>query len=458
MNYHESILDAVGNTPLVKLHKLTGPDDATVLVKCEYLNPGGAVKDRMAIHIVDKAERAGLLAPGGTIVENTSGNTGLALAIVAAVRGYRCVFTMPDKMSKEKVDALKAFGAEVVVTPTNVPADSPESYYSVAKRIARETPNSFYVNQYHNPDNIEAHYVSTGPELWRQTEGALDAFVAGLGTGGTMSGAGRYFKERKPAVRNVGVDPIGSVYSQYFKTGKLPEPHVYKVEGIGEDMLCRAMDFSVLDEIRQVDDKTSFVTARRLAREEGIFAGGSSGAAVAIACDVARELGRGKVVVALLPDSGKSYVTKFYSDEWMRDNGFLGEEERAGIVRDLVAHRRGKVETARPGERIGAVVDRMKRHGYSQLPVVGGAGEALGMIHEYDVLDALVAGTASLADPIDGLVAPLQGVVSLDTPVGKLKDIFAEDNVAVVQEGPRVSAIVTKIDLIEWLGARGAAR
>lgn len=454
MNYHENILAAIGDTPLVKLHRLVGPDDATVLVKCEYLNPGGSVKDRMAVHIVEKAERAGLLSPGGTIVENTSGNTGLALAIVAAVRGYRCIFTIPDKMSQEKIDALKAFGAEVVVTPTNVPADSPESYYSVAKRIARETPNSFYVNQYHNPDNIEAHYETTGPELWKQTEGRLDAFVAGLGTGGTMSGTGKYLKERKPELRNIGVDPLGSVYYEYFRTGRLPEPHVYKVEGIGEDMLCRAMDFSVVDEVRQVDDRTSFVTARRLAREEGIFAGGSSGAAVAVACEVARELGPGKVVVALLPDSGKSYVSKFYSDEWMRDNGFLGDEERAGTVRDLVAHRRGRVETARPGERIGAVVERMKRFGYSQLPVVGGGSEALGMVHEYDVLNALVAGSASLADPIDALVAPLQGLVSLDTPLARLPDIFAEDHVAVVQEGPRVTAVVTKIDLIEWLGKR----
>ncbi len=458
MNYHENILTAVGDTPLVRLHKLVGPDDATVLVKCEYLNPGGSVKDRMAIHILDKAERAGLLKPGGTIVENTSGNTGLALAIVGAVRGYRCVFTMPDKMSREKIDALKAFGAEVVVTPTNVPADSPESYYSVAKRIARETPNSFYVNQYHSPDNIEAHYLFTAPEIWKQTEGGFDAFVAGIGTGGTMSGAGKYFKEHNPEIRNIAVDPVGSVYYEYFRTGRLPEPRVYQVEGIGEDMLCRAMDFSVVDEIRQVDDRTAFLAARRLAREEGIFAGGSSGAAVAIACDVARELGRGKVVVALLPDSGKSYVTKFYSDEWMRDNGFLGDEERAGLVRDLVAHRRGQVETARPGERIGAVVERMKRHGYSQLPVVGAGGEAVGMIHEYDVLNALVAGTASLADPIDDLVAPLQGLVSLETPIARLKDVFAEDHVAVVQEGPRVTAIVTKIDLIEWLGARAGAR
>jgi cystathionine beta-synthase len=452
VNYHENILDAIGETPLVKLNKLTGPDDATVLVKCEYLNPGGAIKDRMALHIVDKAEKAGVLKPGTTIVENTSGNTGAALAIVAAVRGYRCIFTMPDKMSKEKVDTLKAFGAEVVVTPTNVPAESPDSYYSTAKRIARETPNSFYVNQYHNLDNIEAHYLSTGPEIWKQTEGRLDAFVAGLGTGGTMSGAGKYLKEQKPDVRNVGVDPIGSVYFQYFKNGQLPEPHVYKVEGIGEDMLCKAMDFSVLDDVRQVDDRMSFQWARRLAREEGIFAGGSSGSAVAVACQIARELGRGKIVVAVLPDGGKSYISKFYSDEWMRDNGFLDERDRVGTVREVVAHRRGRVVVAKAEERIGEVVERMKKNGYSQLPVVDGQERAVGMIHEYDVLNALVAGQSRITDHIESLVAPLQGVVQLETPIGALRDIFADDNVAVVKEGEKVTAVVTKIDLIEYLG------
>ncbi len=456
MNYHENILSCVGDTPLVRLNKLVGPDDATVLVKLEYLNPGGAIKDRMAMHIVAKAEKAGLLKPGGTIVENTSGNTGAALAMAAAVKGYRCIFTMPDKMSKEKIDTLKAFGAEVVVTPTNVPAESPESYYETAKRIARETPNSFYVNQYHNPDNIEAHYLSTGPEIWKQTEGKLDYFVAGIGTGGTMSGAGKYLKEQKPSVKNVGVDPIGSVYHSYFHTGKLSEPHVYKVEGIGEDMLCKAMDFSVMDDVRQVDDKTSFVHARRLAREEGIFAGGSSGSAVAVACQLAREVGKGKVIVCVLTDGGKSYISKFYSDEWMRDNGFLDEEERRGVVRDLVAHRRGKVEVARKGEKTAEVVDRMKRFGYSQLPVVDGKGDAVGMLHEYDVLDALVGGKHKLGDSIDPLVAPLQGVVELETPIGKLKDVFAEDNVAVVKEGGKITAIVTKIDLIEWLGKRPA--
>src|SRR5512138_872894 len=297
MAYHETVLSAIGRTPLVRLHKLAGPGHATVLAKLEFLNPGGSIKDRMALHVLEKAERSGLLRPGGTIVENTSGNTGVAVAMLAAVKGYRCVFTMPDKMSKEKQDALKAFGAQVIVTPTNVPADSAESYYSVAKRIAAETPHSFYLNQYHSADNVEAHLRSTGPEIWEQTGGRLDAFVAGLGTGGTMSGCGKFFKQQNPRILNVGVDPVGSVYFSMFKTGKLGQPHIYKVEGIGEDMLCGAMDLSVLDDVRQVTDAQSFAMARRLAREEGIFAGGSSGAAVHVAAALAKELGKGKTIV-----------------------------------------------------------------------------------------------------------------------------------------------------------------
>jgi len=458
MPYHENVLSAIGHTPLVRLNKVVGPDDATVLVKLEYLNPGGSIKDRMALCIIEKAEREGLLKKGSTIVENTSGNTGVGVALAAAVKGYRCIFTMPDKMSKEKQDTLKAFGAQVVVTPTSVPADSPESYYSVAKRIAAETPNSFYLNQYHNRDNVEAHYRLTGPEIWEQTGGRFDAFVAGIGTGGTMSGCGRFFKEKNPKILNVGADPMGSVYYSMFKTGKLSEPRGYKVEGVGEDMMCGAMDLAVMDDVRQFDDRQAFAMARRLAREEGLFAGGSSGAVVHVAAQLARELGKGKVVVVPLPDGGRSYISKFYSDEWMRDNGFPvsngGEGLGASTVRDVLGGRRGEVIAARKTDKVEVVVKKMKDHDISQMPVIDADGRCTGMIHEYDLLNFLIEGKHRLSEVVEPLVQPLQGVVGPDTPVARLRDIFNDDNVAVVKEGDRVTGILTKIDLIEFLGQK----
>jgi cystathionine beta-synthase len=458
MSYHENVLSAIGRTPLVKLQKLTGPEDATVLVKLEYLNPGGSIKDRMALHIIEKAERAGLLRRGGTIVENTSGNTGVAVALAAAVKGYRCIFTMPDKMSKEKQDALKAFGAQVIVTPTNVPAESPESYYSVARRLAAETPNSFYLNQYHNPDNVEAHYQLTAPEIWEQTGGRFDAFVAGVGTGGTMSGCGKYFKEQDPRIQNVGVDPVGSVYHSMFKTGKLGTPHVYKVEGIGEDMMCGAMHLEVLDDVRQVTDAQAFTMARRLTREEGLFAGGSSGAAVHVAVQLARELGRGKTIVVPLPDGGRAYISKLFSDEWMRDNGFpladAGPSVASATVKDVLGERRGAVITARRTDKVEAVVKKLKEHDISQMPVVDDAGRAIGMIHEYDLLNFLIEGKHRLSEVVEPLVQPLQGGVGPETPIARLREIFNDDNVAVVRDGDRVVGILTKIDLIDFLGSR----
>jgi len=457
MQAYDNVLQAIGDTPLVRLNKVASKQGATVYAKLEMLNPGNAVKDRMAVHIIDKAEKAGLLKPGGTIVENTSGNTGFAVAMVGAVRGYRCIFTMPDKMSLEKINALRGMGAEVIVTPTNVPAESPDSYYETAKRLAREIPGAFYLNQYHNPDNIEAHYVSTGPEIWEQTEGEIDALVGGLGTGGTISGSGKFLKEKKPGVKIVGVDPIGSIYTSYFRTGKMSEPHVYKVEGIGEDMLCKAMDFSVLDDIRQVDDKQSFVMARRLAREEGIFAGGSSGAAVHIAVQVAAEMKPGQKLVVILPDSGSRYISKFYSDEWMKVHGFMEGEDRLGAVRDVIAKKQGELIVATPSEKAGEVALKMKRYGISQLPVVDGASKAaVGLLHESDLLEAMLGGKLTTDGPVAPYVHSLQGKVTLDTPVSKLQELFKSNHVAIVMEGERAISVVTPIDLIEHLGAVAA--
>ncbi len=317
MKVFNNILEVIGNTPMVRLNKITDGRNR-FFAKLEFLNPGGSIKDRMAKFIIEEAERDGKIGKG--VVENSSGNTGAALAMIAAVKNFRTVITIPDKMSDEKVNLMKAFGAEVVITPTNVPYDSPESYYSVARRIAKER-GLYYPDQYNNPLNIEAHYLTTGPEIWDQMGGNVDVVVAGIGTGGTISGIGRFLKERDPGVKIVGVDPLGSVFHDYFKYGKVPEPHTYKVEGIGEDYLVKAVDFSVIDDIIQVSDGESFKMTRRLAREEGIFAGGSSGSAMVAALKYASRMEK-KNVVVIFPDSGSRYLSKIFNDRWMRDNGF----------------------------------------------------------------------------------------------------------------------------------------
>ncbi len=451
---HDNVLATIGNTPLVRLNKLARGIRPQVVVKLEFLNPGGSVKDRIGIAMIEDAERRGLLKPGGTIVEPTSGNTGMGLAIAAAIKGYKCIFVMPDKMSEEKIRALRAFGARVVITPTAVEPDDPRSYYSVSKRLAEETPHAFLAGQYWNPANPDAHYRSTGPEIWQQTAGKVSVFVAGMGTGGTISGTGKYLKERNPEVKVVGIDPVGSLYTEYFRTGVLGPAHGYKVEGVGEDFLPSTMDFGVVDDVAQVSDRESFLTTRRLVREEGIFCGGSCGMAVAgalkwLRSPAAEQLSEDDIVVVLLPDSGSRYLSKLFDDNWMRENGFL----ESSTVGDLVAEHPREVIAADDQTTVAAAIRLMKTHGISQLPVLDRAGGLHGIISESDLLDYLLNGGA-MEHGIEGLHNHEVATVASDTPVEELTSLFGRSAAAVVVDAGKVAGIVTKIDVIDFLASR----
>ncbi len=446
----ENITQAVGNTPIIRLNKVTQGLAAEIYVKCEYLNPGGSHKDRLAANLLKRAEEQGL-KPGGTIVEATSGNTGASLALLAAVRGYKCIFVMPDKMSQEKISNLRAFGAKVVVCPTAVEADDPRSYYKVSRRIADETPNSFYANQYHNPANPEAHYISSAPEIWKQTNGDFDAFVAGMGTGGTISGCGKFFKEKNPKIQMVGVDPVGSLYYDFVKTGRITKPFSYKVEGIGEDFFPTTMNLKIIDEIVRVDDKECFLMTRDLTRLEGLFVGGSGGAAVAGAIKYARAQNRPMKILVFLADGGQKYVSKIFNDDWMRENGFLEDQPGLGTVRDvLAATAKKKLVTAEPSSKVRDVIDTLKSLGISQLPVVEN-GKLRGVVSEVDLLRHIVSGQNTLESTIAGLVEGEYATVTLDTKVELLQPALADAGVAIVTENEEVKGILTKIDLLEFL-------
>ena len=448
-----SILDAVGGTPLVRLNRVTKDLPAEVYVKADYLNPGGSLKDRIALQMIDEAERKGQLRPGGTIVEATTGNTGVGLALIAAVRGYKTVFTVPDKQSREKIDMLKAFGAEVIVCPTAVEPEDPRSYYSVAKKLAREIPNAFFANQYENAANPDAHYRTSGPEIWKDTDGKITHFVCGLGTGGTASGAGRYLKEQNPKLKVIGVDPHGSLFYEYWKTGNIGKARTYVVEGIGEDIIPSTLDFSVLDDVIQVSDEECFLWARRLAKREGILTGGSGGGCVSAALRVARDCKKGDMVVAFLPDSGARYLSKIYNDGWMRELGYADTEvtlTAADVIR--VKRQNGKTRdlmTVGPNRTVFQALQTMQQQDISQIPVFEDE-RSIGTMFEDKILNLALQGK-DLRKLIvrEVMGAPLPQVAA-NAPVERVTHLLSHESPAVfVEMETGKLEVLTKFDLMD---------
>jgi len=452
VRYYESLVDLFGNTPLVKLRSVSAGIQATVLAKVEYFNPGGSVKDRIALRMIEAAEKSGELKPGGTIVEPTSGNTGVGLAIVAQTKGYKCVFVCPDKVSQDKINVLRAYGAEVVVCPTAVAPEHPDSYYNVSDRLVREIPDAWKPDQYSNPEGPASHYHTTGPEIWADTDGKVTHFVAGIGTGGTISGTGNYLKDVSGnRVKIVGADPEGSVYS-----GGTGRP--YLVEGVGEDFWPTAYDQSVADEIIAVSDKDSFEMTRRLAREEGLLVGGSCGMAVVAALQVARRLGPDDVVVVLLPDSGRGYLSKIFNDDWMADYGFLTSSEET-LVGDVLRRKSGEIPQlvhVHPNETVREAIDVLREYGVSQVPVVKAeppvmSAEVVGSVVERDLLDALFTNHASLADALEKHMSPPLPMIGAGEPVSAAMHALEHAGAAVVLDDGKPVGVLTRQDLLAYL-------
>jgi cystathionine beta-synthase len=450
----DSILDAIGNTPLVRVNRLTaGAIDAEVLVKLETFNPGNSIKDRMAVKMIEDAEQAGRLKPGGTIIEGTSGNTGMGLAIAAVVKGYRCIFTTTDKQSKEKIDALRAFGAEVIVCPTDVDPEDPRSYYSVSSRLERETPNAWKANQYDNLSNSQAHYEQTGPELWEQTGGRITHFVVGVGTGGTICGAGRFLKERNPAIQILGIDTYGSVFKKYKETGVFDKNEIYPyiTEGIGEDFLPKNVDFSLIDHFEKVTDKDAAVMTRRIAREEGIFAGNSAGAAMAGLLQMRDRFSAGDVVVVIFHDHGSRYMAKMFNDDWMREKGFL---DKTGLVaRDLVASRdRTPMVALDHADLVTRAIQVMTANDYSQIPITD-EGRIVGSLSETRLFEAIVLDPDVKGRSIDAIMGPAFPFVDISTGIDALATMITPESPAVLVRDfkSQDTFIITRWDVMQAL-------